>query len=354
MSARDQGHLSIEAIRGEDGRHCHTGTVHEHEVGGRSLACGAAGRVARCFVVDVCSRARALDHYEYRIHTARYIDTSVHVYDISEFMHACLPAAPARAGWHRRVGADTTDVVQTLAPFCRGMPWVADYAVLLLAALHIASGATLQDAAEPWSEVDGCATPQRDTDFIGDNKLHFVASNWSTCCEKCSSIEPCHFWTFEGTVTKAGACFLKATSTTPAGNPHPGRVSGSMGPHGGSPTWPRPPTPPPTPPYSPAGPFRCESELDCSLNGHCSGTLDPATNSTCLCLVGWRGKRCETLDLLPASPQAGYQHREGGANISSWGMPMLRHPTTGVYHAWPAEMTSHCKHPTTHQVCIRI
>ena len=230
---------------------------------------------------------------------------------------------------------------------------MADYAVLLLAALHVANGATLQDAAEPWSEVDGCATPQRDTDFIGDNKLHFVASNWSTCCEKCSSIEPCHFWTFEGTVTKAGACFLKATSTTPAGNPHPGRVSGAMAPHGGSPTWPRPPTPPPTPPYSPAGPFRCESELDCSLNGHCGGTLDPATNSTCLCLVGWRGKRCETLDLLPASPQAGYQHREGGANISSWGMPMLRHPTTGVYHAWPAEMTSHCKHPTTHQVCIR-
>ncbi len=234
---------------------------------------------------------------------------------------------------------------------------VADHGAVLLLATCLVRPATsaahrLQfDAAENTGQIDWgmgagperglCSVPQRDTDFIGDNKLHFVARNWSSCCDKCSSIQQCHFWTFEGTDKKSGACFLKTASTTPAGHPHAGRVSGAIGTHAGSPTWPLPPTPPPTPPYSPTGPFRCENELDCSLNGRCSGTLDPTTDSTCLCFVGWRGKRCETLDLLPASPQAGYQYREDG-NISSWGMPILRHPATGVYHAWPCEITSHC------------
>lgn len=58
--------------------------------------------------------------------------------------------------------------------------------------------------------------------------------------------------------------------------------------------------------------------------------------------AGWTGKRCETLDLLPAQLLAGYRHTEAGRNISSWGAPVLRHPKTGVYHAWPAEMTHFC------------
>lgn len=186
--------------------------------------------------------------------------------------------------------------------------------------------------------------PQQDTDFIGDNKLHIPSvANWTSCCVACAAVAPCHYWTFEGTPTKAGACFLKAASTTPAGHPVKGRVSGSFGNHSGRAGWPRaPPSPPAGPPYSPAGPFRCNSTLNCSLNGRCATEVNPATNSSCECYAGWTGKRCETLDLLPAQPLAGYRHTEAGRNISSWGAPVLRHPKTGVYHAWPAEMTHFC------------
>jgi|EP01046_Picozoa_sp_COSAG06_P020853 hypothetical protein len=219
---------------------------------------------------------------------------------------------------------------------------VAVALIASLLALVESAAAAPEAAASTAPSGPSCEVPQQDTDFIGDNKLRFVAANWTACCDACGAIARCHYWTFEGTTTKPGPCFLKATSTTPAGHPHSGRVSGALGNHTGSASWPRPPTPPPTPPYSPPGPFRCESTLNCSLNGRCGDAVDPETNSTCQCFSGWRGKRCEVLDLLPAASLAGYRHHESGGNISSWGAPVLRHPLTGIYHAWPAEMTSHC------------
>ena len=41
--------------------------------------------------------------------------------------------------------------------------------------------------------------------------------------------------------------------------------------------------------------------MECSLNGVCTQSVQPGTNSSCRCDAGWIGKRCETLDLLPAS-----------------------------------------------------
>jgi hypothetical protein len=215
------------------------------------------------------------------------------------------------------------------------------------------------------------------TDFIGDNKYEFRAANWSACCAACARISPCHYWTYEGTPTAAGPCFLKAASSTPSGHTRPGRVSGSIaGAHGTDPAWPRPPHPPPPPPWLPAGPFRCASALDCSLNGRCSSTLNTTTNTSCVCGPGWVGRRCESLDLMPARRISGFRARSGGANTSSWGAPCVRNAASSPlsftphlsalnctecigggdamvscrvladaserYHMWPAEMTHHC------------
>ena len=61
--------------------------------------------------------------------------------------------------------------------------------------------------------------------------------------------------------------------------------------HSGNSGWPPVPTPPPSPspPYSPPGAFRCRSEADCTLNGVCGPSIDPATNSTCNYDSGWFG-----------------------------------------------------------------
>jgi hypothetical protein len=48
----------------------------------------------------------------------------------------------------------------------------------------------------------------------------------------------------------------------------------------------------PDPPLTPN--FKCRSSLDCDLNGEC------ANDGRCVCLAGWTGPSCGTLDLLPA------------------------------------------------------
>lgn len=78
----------------------------------------------------------------------------------------------------------------------------------------------------------------------------------------------------------------------------------------------------------------CRDEMDCSLNGACVA-------GECACNPAWSGKRCETLELLPATRGAGYRGLDGGKNTSSWGGAVLR-DDSGKYHMWAAEMTDHC------------
>lgn len=55
----------------------------------------------------------------------------------------------------------------------------------------------------------------------------------------------------------------------------------------------------------------CTTDLDCSLNGACSG-------GACTCDPGWTGQCCGVLDLLPVDVNAthlGYRHPD----TSTWG-----------------------------------
>ena len=227
-----------------------------------------------------------------------------------------------------------------LAAACQS-PTKTMLAAVLAATIATNSAAAAGTAAASRAPLhqQACGPALPDTDFIGDNQFEFTAGNWSACCAKCAGISPCHFWTFEGSPTRPGPCFLKAASSTPAGHARPGRVSGALaGVHGGEPGWPRHPHPPPSPPWVRPGPFKCTSAMDCSLNGRCTSHVNPTTNTSCVCRVGWVGKRCESLDLLPATKMSGFRQRDGGANTSSWGAPVLA-DALGRYHMWPAVMS---------------
>ena len=63
----------------------------------------------------------------------------------------------------------------------------------------------------------------------------------------------------------------------------------------------------------------CRSDDDCSLNGKC-------ISGTCQCRPAWKGDRCETLNLLPATKGAGYRGVDDGHNTSSWGGAVLQGP----------------------------
>lgn len=79
----------------------------------------------------------------------------------------------------------------------------------------------------------------------------------------------------------------------------------------------------------------CRADEDCSLNGRCG------SNGSCQCRPAWKGRRCETLNLLPPTRGAGYRGVDGGHNTSSWGGAVLKGPDQ-KYHMWAAEMTEHC------------
>jgi hypothetical protein len=70
----------------------------------------------------------------------------------------------------------------------------------------------------------------------------------------------------------------------------------------------------------------CRHDEDCSLNGKCS-------TGTCLCRPAWKGKRCETLNLQPATKGAGYRGVDDGHNTSSWGGAILPGPD-GKWHMY--------------------
>jgi hypothetical protein len=83
---------------------------------------------------------------------------------------------------------------------------------------------------------------------------------------------------------------------------------------------PSPPHPPPAPPPAPLPSGPCKDNADCQLNGAC-------LNGACKCDPAWTGERCQRLDLLPASIDAGLQDPV----LSSWGGSVLQNETDGTW-----------------------
>jgi hypothetical protein len=71
--------------------------------------------------------------------------------------------------------------------------------------------------------------------------------------------------------------------------------------------------------------------LECELNGVLGKT-------GCECLPGWKGSTCGELDLLPASPSAGYTR----TGYASWGGSVVQEPSDKKWVMYLAEMDLHC------------
>eukprot|EP00041_Stephanoeca_diplocostata_P001737 m.21178 g.21178 ORF g.21178 m.21178 type:complete len:514 (+) comp12330_c0_seq1:69-1610(+) len=86
----------------------------------------------------------------------------------------------------------------------------------------------------------------------------------------------------------------------------------------------------------------CTSHSDCSYNGNCTAVGDVPRR--CVCKHGWKGDRCELLDLLPVDKtKLGFFERTpNGTNVSTWGATMLWDEVSGMYHGWVSEMTLGC------------
>ncbi len=78
----------------------------------------------------------------------------------------------------------------------------------------------------------------------------------------------------------------------------------------------------------------CSSSLDCSLNGKCQDGM-------CECNKGWKGHRCEALNLLPVDADVlGFNPTLDGSNMSSWGGSVQQINST--WHMWAVLLTNHC------------
>ena len=79
----------------------------------------------------------------------------------------------------------------------------------------------------------------------------------------------------------------------------------------------------------------CRSDFDCSFNGRCD-----AESGGCRCAAAWTGAYCETLAVQPGPRALGYQGRNVGGRLSSWGGAPLR-ADDGQYHLIASEMIGH-------------
>eukprot|EP01084_Bolivina_argentea_P053300 97844_1 len=88
--------------------------------------------------------------------------------------------------------------------------------------------------------------------------------------------------------------------------------------------------------------WQCTSDMDCSLNGQCN-----LLTGNCSCRIGWKGYKCESLNLLPASKTSGYFEIESdGLPTSSWGGSVIvdSNDTNELtkYHMFLCEFVNHC------------
>ena len=76
----------------------------------------------------------------------------------------------------------------------------------------------------------------------------------------------------------------------------------------------------------------CTSDLDCSLNGVCSGS------GGCVCDVAWEGAQCERFATLPVPPGGDLKE----ALNSTWGVGTLAGRVDGEYHLYASEFVGSC------------
>lgn len=89
--------------------------------------------------------------------------------------------------------------------------------------------------------------------------------------------------------------------------------------------------PPPPPPNG-----TCTTDIDCSLNGKCTGGM-------CSCYPPWTDKPdCSRLSFLPTPVDRGYPNWASGQNETTWGGSIALDPTSGKYHMFVAEMMNDC------------
>eukprot|EP01084_Bolivina_argentea_P120475 213560_1 len=81
----------------------------------------------------------------------------------------------------------------------------------------------------------------------------------------------------------------------------------------------------------------CNDMSDCSYNGICN-----KTTNTCICFPQWKNTHCTELNLIPGSKNLGLKSIRNGSISSTWGGPILKDPTTNIYHMIAAEMTYSC------------
>lgn len=85
----------------------------------------------------------------------------------------------------------------------------------------------------------------------------------------------------------------------------------------------------------------CSGPGDCSYNGVC----DPLSLTKCKCDPAWGGVRCGELQLLPVDrAKLGFRevNQSTGANVSTWGAPVLWDEVSQQWHGWAAEMVNDC------------
>eukprot|EP01061_Rhynchopus_euleeides_P009991 TRINITY_DN19312_c0_g1_i1.p1 TRINITY_DN19312_c0_g1~~TRINITY_DN19312_c0_g1_i1.p1 ORF type:complete len:506 (+),score=67.49 TRINITY_DN19312_c0_g1_i1:125-1519(+) len=80
----------------------------------------------------------------------------------------------------------------------------------------------------------------------------------------------------------------------------------------------------------------CEHDGDCAHNGQCN-----TATQQCSCYPGWAGTACTRLNETQTRRNAGYRASSNGANLTSWGGPMLK-DGNGTYHMWASQMLNHC------------
>ena len=106
-----------------------------------------------------------------------------------------------------------------------------------------AAAAAAADAEQHGAADDGACKMQANTDYAGHDLQPVqgrAAANPQACCDLCSKVAGCHFWTWQS----ATACYLKDSMA--GAHAYPGATSGSGPPGPPAPPPPPPPAPPPT------------------------------------------------------------------------------------------------------------
>ena len=97
--------------------------------------------------------------------------------------------------------------------------------------------------------------------------------------------------------------------------------------------------------YVGAGGGMCTVDDDCWGAGIC--------RDHCICDPGFRGLRCQELDVLPASTEAAYE----SPTAATWGASVLPSSDNKSFHMWVSEMAGGCglnSWEPKSQVCRRI